>query len=122
MTGFCAAPVVASANIVTIVPTECNGNGGCQSICDLAQLAQNVLNDGIYIAVFLSTILFAWAGWKHMSAGGNSHQIQEANKVFRNVFIGLIIILSAWLIVDTIIGAIGGAPSGHMPWNQICQS
>ena len=29
----------------------------CKSVCDLATLAQNVLNTGIYVAVFLSAIL-----------------------------------------------------------------
>ena len=117
-----AAPIVASAaGLKPIVPDDCNVPGGCQSICDLAQLAQNVLNDGIYIAVFLSAILFAWAGWKHMSAGGDSHQIQEANKVFSAVFIGLILILSAWLIVSTLMSVLaGGGPTPTLPWNQIC--
>ena len=120
-----AVMAATATGLQTIVPqqgqgSDCNGPGGCQSICDLALLAQNILNDGIYVAIFLSAILFAWAGWKHMSAGGDSHQIQEANKVFAAVFIGLIIILSAWLIVNTLMSALlGNAPT--VPWNQICQ-
>ena len=109
-----------AADLTAIVPKDCYGTGGCQSICDLAQLAQNVLNDGIYIAVFLSAILFAWAGWRHMTAMGNPEQIKSANKTFSTVFIGLIVILSAWLIVDTLVRTLAGAPSGA-PWNQICQ-
>lgn len=120
--GAFMAPVAASAQLNSIVPSDCNGNGGCQSICDLAQLAQNILNDGIYISVFLSAILFAWAGWQHMTAGGDTGKVHQANEVFKNVAIGLIIILSAWLIVDTIIRAIGGAPAGGLPWNQICRT
>ena len=122
---FITPTVVMAAGLTPIVPqsgqgSDCNGPGGCQSICDIAQLAQNVLNDGIYLAIFLSAILFAWAGWKHMSAGGDMHQIQEANKVFGAVFIGLILILSAWLIVDTLMRTLSGSPAG-LPWNQICQ-
>ena len=120
MTLFFVTPSLAmAAGLTSIVPSDCTGDGGCQSICDLAQLAQNVLNDGIYLAVFLSAVLFAWAGWKHMSAGGDSHQISEANKVFSAVFIGLIIILSAWLIVDTLMRTIAGQPAG-LPWNEVC--
>ncbi len=119
---FLAPAVVSAAGLTAqIVPSSCDQNGGCQSICDLAQLAQNVLNDAIYISVFLSAVLFAWAGWKHMSAGGDSHQISEANKVFSSVFIGLIVILSAWLIVDTLLRTLMGGSPG-LPWNQICQS
>ena len=108
-----------AANLVPIVPSSCNGSGGCQSICDLAELAQNVLNDGIYFAVFMSAILFAWAGLRHMSAGGDMGQIKQANEVFSSVFIGLIIILAAWLIVDTLMRTIAGQPAG-LPWNAIC--
>jgi hypothetical protein len=122
MTLVSLAPVIAmAAGLKPIVPEGCNQVGGCQSICDLAELAQNVLNDGIYLAVFLSAFLFAWAGWKHMSAGGDAGQIKKANEVFAAVFIGLIIILSAWLIVDTLIRTLSGSPGG-MPWNQICVS
>jgi hypothetical protein len=110
-----------AAGMTAIVPTDCNGNGGCQSVCDLALLAQNVLNDGIYLAVFLSAILFAWAGFKHMSAGGDTGQIHEANQVFSAVFIGLIIILSAWLVVSTLVSVIAGSgATPTLPWNQVC--
>jgi hypothetical protein len=118
---FATPVIVSAAGLTTIVPSDCTGNGGCQSICDLAQLAQNVLNDGIYVAIFLSAILFAWAGWKHMSAGGDAGQIKKANEVFAAVFIGLIIILSAWLIVSTLMSVItGGGAAPTLPWNQIC--
>ncbi len=122
MTSFVFVPAIAmAAGMQPIVPNDCNVPGGCQSVCDLALLAQNVLNDGIYLAVFLSAVLFAWAGFKHMTAGGSPDQIHQANKVFSAVFIGLIIILSAWLIVGTLLSVIaGGGPTPTMPWNQIC--
>ena len=123
---FLTPTLVMAAGLTPIVPqtgqgSDCNGPGGCQSICDLAQLAQNILNDGIYLSVFLSAILFAWAGFKHMSAGGDAGAITEANKVFSAVFIGLVIILSAWLVVSTLMSVIaGGGPAPTLPWNQIC--
>src|SRR3989344_3374826 len=62
---FIAPSLALAANPLPgqIVPEKCNQVGGCQSVCDLATVAQNVLNTGIYIAVFLSAVLFAWAGW-----------------------------------------------------------
>ena len=124
---FVAPSLASAAGIIQIVPKDCitdsSGNpqkGGCQSICDLAELAQNILNDAIYISVFLSAVLFAWSGWMHMTAGGDMNKIKEANKVFSAVFIGLIIIISAWLIVDTLIRTLTGNPAGA-PWSQICK-
>lgn len=99
-----------------IVP--CNGVD-C-NVCDIAKLAQNTLNAGIYIAVFLSAILFAWAGWKYVSAGGDSGKVRSAREIFTNVLIGLVIILAGWLVVDTIMKTFVSESATLGPWNEIC--
>lgn len=99
-----------------IVP--CNGVD-C-TFCDIAQLAQNILNTGIYIAVFLSAVLFAYAGWKYITAGGDSGGAGEAKKIFWNVGVGLVIILAAWLIVDLIMKMLVSESALFGPWNQVC--
>ena len=117
---FCfilAIPLVTSAALPDeIVP--CNGVD-CD-VCDIATLAQNTLNAGIYIAVFLSAILFAWAGWKYVSAGGDSGKVRSAREIFTNVLIGLIIILAGWLVVDTIMKTFVSESATLGPWNEIC--
>lgn len=112
-------PFAVAAGIPTIVPDECNEIGGCQSICDIAQLAQNVLNAGIYIAIILSAFMFAWAGWRAMTSGGNTEQYAQAKKIFGNVLIGLIIILVGWIVIDTLMRTFVGVNPG-LPWNKIC--
>lgn len=101
-----------------IVPETCNGVGGCQSICDIAVVAQNVLNTGIYIAVFLSAVLFAWAGFLYLTNVANTSQHAKAVEVFKNVAIGLVIILAGWLVVDTLMKTFTGQKFG--PWNKVC--
>ncbi len=91
-----------------IVPEECNQDGGCQSICDIVKLAQNVLNFGIFMAVVLSAFLFAYAGWNMLTAGGNSEAYAKGKRVFGNVLIGLIIILAGWIIIDTLMKTFTG--------------
>ena len=98
-----------------IVPTECNGIGGCQNVCTLATLAQNLVNAAIFIAVFMSATLFAVAGIKMLSAGGGN-QVGEAKKIFTNVVIGLLLVLAAWLLVDTIFAVLTG---NHL-WSKMC--
>ena len=110
------SPYIAFAQIPTIVP--CNGVD-C-TFCHVAQLAQNVLNDGIYIAVFLSAILFAYAGWKYVTAGGEPGKAGEAKKIFWNVGAGLVLILAAWLIVDLIMKILVSEQALFGPWNQVC--
>ena len=92
-----------------IVPQECNQDGGCQSICDIVKLAQNVLNFGIFIAVVLSAFLFAYAGWKLLTAGGNTEVYAQGKRVFGNVLIGLIIILAGWIVIDTLMKTFTGS-------------
>lgn len=101
-----------------IVPASCNGIGGCKSVCDIALVAQNLLNTGIFIAVFLSAILFAYAGWEAVTAGGNAEKMGNARKIFTNVLVGLIIILAGWVIIDTLMKTVTNANFG--PWNKVC--
>ncbi len=107
--------------------TEC-------TVCHIGELAKRVLNGGIYIAIFFSAIMFAWAGWKHVTAGGSASKAHEARSIFTNVFVGLIIILVGWLVVDTLMrvlladrptdpetGEESGMPAGLLrPWEPLC--
>jgi len=119
---FIAPSIALAANSLPgqIVPTSCNEVGGCKSVCDLATVAQNVLNTGIYVAVFLSAVLFAWAGWLYLSsvAGG---EISRAKEIFVNVAVGLVIILAGWLVVDTLMRTLVGNGGSFGPWNKICE-
>lgn len=115
---MCVPSFVLAAGLLTIVPESCNGIGGCQSICDIALIAQNVLNDGIYIAVFLSAVLFAWAGFKMLTNVANPGEITRAKEIFVNVAIGLVIILAGWLVVDVLMRTLVGG--SVMPWNKVC--
>ena len=112
------APSLSAAALPSqLVPTSCAGTGGCHSICDIVTLAQNVLNAAIFFAVVNSAVLFAWAGWKYVSAGQNSEQINSAKEVFFNVIVGLVIILASWLVVDTLIRTLTTLGSG---WAKLC--
>lgn len=118
---FIVAPsltLAATGIIPTIVPDSCNKTGGCSSVCDIATVAQNILNAGIYIAVFLSAMLFAWAGFLYLTSIGNASGITKAKTIFINVAIGLIIILAGWLVVDTLMRMMTGADFGV--WNKVC--
>ena len=111
------APVVAIGaglpdKIVTCDGVDCK-------VCDVATTAQNVLNMGIFVTIFLSAVLFAWAGWKHVTAGGDSGKVGEARRIFTNVGIGLVLILAAWLIVDTLMKTLTNGSFG--PWNKVCE-
>jgi hypothetical protein len=115
-----ASPSLAyAAGLVAIVPSTCNGVGGCSSICDIAALAQNILNDSIFIAVFLAAFLFAFAGVRMLMSPTNPGQRQKATALFRNVLVGFIIILGAWLVINAVMSIMVSGNAG-LPWNKIC--
>lgn len=101
-----------------IVP--CNG---VECTCaDLGTVAQNIINTSIFVAIFLSAILFAWAGWKMISSKsiGSGEGVAQGKEVLSNVVIGLVIIIAAWLIVDTIVKTITASGAVQGVWNTIC--
>ena len=115
--------LVFGAILPTIVPcdgTNINGGKEC-TVCDIATVAQNVLNTGIYVAVFLSAILFAWAGWLYLTNVANPGQIDRAKTIFGNVLIGLLIILAAWIVIDTLMRTLVNPDAQLGPWNEICK-
>jgi hypothetical protein len=110
--------LVYAIGLHQIVPDSCNGPGGCKSICDIATAAQYALDDGIYIAIFLSAILFAWAGWQMVigSSSGDAAKVGHAKRIFKYVTGGLVLILSAWIIVSVIMAAL----TNNTSWNNLC--
>lgn len=93
--------------------------------CHIVQLADNVIDIIISIALGLSVLIFIYAGWLMLSAAGNATQIKRGKDVMLNVLIGLVIILTAWLMVDVMLKTL--LPGGNVsfgnnitrPWNQI---
>lgn len=104
-----------------IVPCDGTSVGGgteC-TVCHLAQLAQNIINTGIFITVTASAVLFAYAGFLYLTSAAQDN-ISQAKSIFKNVLIGLIVLMSAWLIVDTLMKSVLGGDFG--PWNDVCRA
>lgn len=107
----------AAVGLVPIVPEACNGPGGCQSICAIGELAQNIMTDAVYIAVFLSGVLFAWAGVKFLTGGSSSSEARsQAKKILWYVVGGLVLILISWLVVNLLITSLTNLAG----WNHLC--
>jgi len=87
--------------------------------CDLVQLAQNLINIGIFITIALSAMTFAYAGFLYLSGGGNPGKIAKARGMFTKVAVGLMIILGAWLGVDTLMKTVVRNDADFGPWNSM---
>ena len=108
----------------SLVPCSGNECGTCQ----LVQLADNVTKIIIALGLGISVLIFMYAGWLLLSSAGNSTQIKRGKDIMLNVLVGLVIILSSWLIVDVMLktllpnGEVKYSNGSSLPWNKIACS
>jgi hypothetical protein len=88
------------------------------NLCHLVDLAQNLINIGIFISITLAAMTFAYAGFLYLSTGGDVSKATTARQIFTKVAIGLAIILGAWIGVDTLMKTVVDE-SKFGPWNGI---
>lgn len=110
-----------------IVPPECHcdaaTNGGQQSAPDIGcvlQTIDNAMNFAISIGVIIFVLVTAYAGLLLIFSPMNSHNRELARTVILNAVIGLLIAMSAWLMVDFIMKSLYNEKFG--PWYSILGS
>ena len=84
-----------------IVPAECN-EGTC-GLSDLATVVANIINGLIIFSVSVASIMFAYAGFLYITAGGDTGQIKKATGIFKTVAIGFVIIIVAFFGVKELV-------------------
>jgi hypothetical protein len=116
---------------------------GCTGIdctaCHVVNMANGIIKWLIGITFLIFAALLMIAGVRLVTSAGNPSELSAAKEKFINAFIGFLIILSAWLIVDTIMrGLVGragdpesrgmlqtpgtGGVNGRLAWSQVeCQ-
>ena len=89
----------------TIIP-DCGATGGREcNFYDLLALINNLINWAIFISIPITAGLIAWAGINYMISGIVDKK-SEAKKMMWNTLKGFAFILSAWIIVSTVIKAL----------------
>ena len=107
--GIISLPLLAFAQ-QGIVP--CNGPD-CD-FGDLVQLVNNIINLFLAISVSIAAISFAYGGALILLNPGNSAKREQAKGIFKKTIIGMIIVLTAWLIVFTIVKALVNPATGAL--------
>ncbi len=122
------AGAVAPDNFVT-----CNGPD-C-SLCNLAEMA-NIIIVWLFGVIFITFgVIAVIAGFGLVTSAGNQSRLDAAKSKLTNAVIGLVIVMAAWLLVDTIMRGLlagGGAEGGVLtgdgtiegwgPWMEVrCQ-
>jgi len=89
----------ATGGIVPCTGINCN-------LCSIGQLMKNIINFLLGISILLAVAMFAYAGFMYATRGTSETRVTKAHAVFKNVFLGFLVAISAWLIVQTIISVV----------------
>jgi hypothetical protein len=125
LVSFCFAlwtvtvPVEVSAQVQGFYICE----GTQCSACDLVRLANQVIVWLIGVLFMLFAVLIFIAGFRLVTSGGNQDAMTKAKNSMINAIVGILIVLSAWLIVDTLFRGLNVTyRGGPFPWSQVsCQ-
>jgi DNA-binding transcriptional MerR regulator len=106
---------IDTGGLVPCSGIECN-------MCSAISLIERIINwlIGIMLVVFAG--ITAWAGFKLVTSGGNPEAKTAAKSLLTNAFIGIVIVLTAWLLIDTLMRAILPSGTGELeggPWNSV---
>lgn len=113
MLGVLSLPLLTYAQgyFGPIVPAVYDDNGNLQTcaagweavVIVLAGLVKFAVSFGIVIAV----LIIVYAGFMFMLSATNPENLSKAKKIITNAVVGLLIALSAWLLVNTLLLALG---------------
>lgn len=127
------APVVVTPTQTPTVATYTNDFAGGLVPCSgtaanpctfnkFMALANKVIQFLIFgLALPISAIAFAYAGFLLLTSGGNEANRTKAKDVFKTVFLGLLAALAAWLIVYTILKSLSVNLSPSSGWSWLSQ-
>ena len=90
--------------------------------CEFVQTVNNVIQFLIKMTAVLAVIVFIYAGYIMVISRGDSAMISQAKGLFANVLIGFVIMITAFLIINTILSILVSGTSGILNWQTIeCQ-
>lgn len=101
-----------------LVPVMCNSPQTCGT-CEFVELINNIIRFIITFATIAATLLIMYSGFRLVISGGNVAAKKSAKDTLTNVIVGYIILLAAFLIVNTFLGVLLPGNSGVLGWQQI---
>ena len=126
----------ANCAALGIPPSECNpgssqtaakssglvqcGNPGqpACTLCSFLELVKTLINFIMGLAFAFVGLFITWGAFTTMTAGGSEERVKEGRKILTTAIIGLVIMLSSWMILGTVIQILTGSPS-KLPWTEI---
>lgn len=102
-----------------LVPQCSRGEGSepCQ-FCHVVELINNVVAWLVGVLGIIAALIIMYAGFLMVASGGNASAKEKAKGFIVNIVIGYVLVLGAWILIDTGFRALIGGQSYGM-WNQI---
>lgn len=99
---------------------QCNESGAapCQW-CDAVKVTANIVDFITKLAFGVSALFIAIGAILITISGANEKRYEMGKNAVTNAIYGLVIVLSAWLIVNTIVNILAPGDTGAFPWNEI---
>lgn len=113
-------------NAQGLVP-ECPVVGECEAAydpqnygtCELVALGSNVLRFVIGLVAVIGAIVMVYAGYLLVTSRGNVSAMERAKGMFTNILIGLVIALSAFLVVNTVMQMLVDRDGPLVTWDRV---
>lgn len=104
-----------------IVPKECH-TCPC-GFAGVLEIARHLMNFAVTFGVIVLTIMIAWGGFLYILSAVNPESRSKANSLITGAVIGIVLVLTSWLIIDfvmrTLYSGADGAGGKFGPWNSI---
>jgi len=137
--GAFAPQTFAAANFFgPIIPDGTNGQPDCTCMEQISQSGleipsapdwgcvmqtiQNLINLAISLSFIIAILYIVYVGFMFVSSAGSPGQREAAKTRLMNVVIGILVVLSAWLLVDFVMKTLYNSEGEFGPWNQILAS
>lgn len=108
-------PTIAPSCDQTITQTKNATTGYTQYLTnkncnfdDFVQLFINLFDWGLAILSILSVVFFIIGGTMLLLSAGKEQTIQQGKTILANTFLGIVVALGGWLIINTVIGLLIG--------------
>jgi hypothetical protein len=114
-----SSPVASAAGLV-----QCDeSNPASCSLCALFATVKSVYDFASRITIVLAVGYVLWGGYEIMTSGAKPALYASGKKRILNAFFGIVIVLSAWFLVNAfIVGLTGSGKIYTAPWNELkCQ-
>ncbi len=87
-------------------------------ICELVALSNNILRFVIGLLALVATVALVYRGYQLVVSQGNPSVLAKTKDLIVSLLIGVTIMLSAFLIVNTVMGILVGRDNPILNWNN----